>query len=164
MPLFGAVFQVGQYSLHVSRIDVPLAKCFLLWSLVITSNLVIWSPLIQSQFFADIQTGLEDLSTNDATQVMVGVFTSGLTQQYIIGGSGARQLATLKRYLKQNNVSKATTHLGRVQGGRVVKWVCRSWSCCCGYGCRRCRCRSCSGSCSCCWWLWWLWCPCLCGM
>lgn len=41
--------------------------------------------------------------------VMVGVFTSGLTQQYIIGGSGARQLATLKRYLKQNNVSKATT-------------------------------------------------------
>ena len=48
---------------------------------------------------------------------MVGVFTSGLTQQYIIGGSGARQLATLKRYLKQNNVSKATTHLGRVQGG-----------------------------------------------
>eukprot|EP00435_Cladocopium_sp_Y103_P008042 s1281_g2.t1 len=44
--------------------------------------------------------------------VMVGVFTSGLTQQYIIGGSGARQLATLKRYLKQNNVSKATTTLG----------------------------------------------------
>ncbi|CAK8990021.1 unnamed protein product [Durusdinium trenchii] len=41
--------------------------------------------------------------------VMLGVFTSGLTQQYIIGGSGARQLATLKRYLKQNNVSKATT-------------------------------------------------------
>ena len=39
--------------------------------------------------------------------VMLGVFTSGLTQQYIIGGSGARQLATLKRYLKQNNVSKA---------------------------------------------------------
>lgn len=45
-------------------------------------------------------------------EVMVGVFTSGLTQQYIIGGSGARQLATLKRYLKQNNVSKGTTKLG----------------------------------------------------
>lgn len=41
--------------------------------------------------------------------VMLGVFTSGLTQQYIIGGSGARQLATLKRYLKQNNVSKVIT-------------------------------------------------------
>lgn len=41
--------------------------------------------------------------------VMMGVFTSGLTQQYIIGGSGARQLATLKRYLKQNNVSKVIT-------------------------------------------------------
>jgi hypothetical protein len=39
------------------------------------------------------------------SQVMLGVFTSGLTQQYIIGGSGARQLATLKRYLKQNNVA-----------------------------------------------------------
>ena len=39
----------------------------------------------------------------------MGVFTSGLTQQYIIGGSGARQLATLKRYLKQNNVSKVIT-------------------------------------------------------
>jgi len=41
--------------------------------------------------------------------VLLGVFTSGLTQQYIIGGSGARQLATLKRYLKQNNVSKVIT-------------------------------------------------------
>ncbi|CAK8992578.1 unnamed protein product [Durusdinium trenchii] len=43
--------------------------------------------------------------------VMMGVFTSGLTQQYIIGGSGARQLATLKRYLKQNNVSKESVEL-----------------------------------------------------
>ena len=40
---------------------------------------------------------------------MLGVFTSGLTQQYIIGGSGARQLATLKRYLKQNNVAGPKT-------------------------------------------------------
>jgi len=39
-------------------------------------------------------------------KVLLGVFTSGLTQQYIIGGSGARQLATLKRYLKQNNAPK----------------------------------------------------------
>ena len=43
--------------------------------------------------------------------VMLGVFTSGLTQQYIIGGSGARQLATLKRYLKQNNVPLNTDSL-----------------------------------------------------
>ena len=43
--------------------------------------------------------------------VMIGVFTSGLTQQYIIGGSGARQLATLKRYLKQNNVALHKTIL-----------------------------------------------------
>lgn len=38
--------------------------------------------------------------------VMISTLTSNLTQQYIIGGSGARQLATLKKYLKQNNVPK----------------------------------------------------------
>eukprot|EP00931_Biecheleriopsis_adriatica_P025228 TRINITY_DN15543_c0_g1_i1.p1 TRINITY_DN15543_c0_g1~~TRINITY_DN15543_c0_g1_i1.p1 ORF type:complete len:805 (-),score=156.66 TRINITY_DN15543_c0_g1_i1:74-2488(-) len=41
--------------------------------------------------------------------VMVGTFTSSLTQQYIIGGSGARQMATLKTYLKQNSLSKIIT-------------------------------------------------------
>lgn len=38
--------------------------------------------------------------------VMLSSLTSNLTQQYIIGGSGARQIATLKKYLKQNKVSK----------------------------------------------------------
>merc|ERR1719221_745329 len=41
--------------------------------------------------------------------VMLSTLTSSLTQQYIIGGSGARQMATLKQYLKQNNVPKNLT-------------------------------------------------------
>lgn len=47
--------------------------------------------------------------------VMLSTLTSSLTQQYIIGGSGARQMATLKKYLKQNNVPK-----------NVTKRVCRN--------------------------------------
>jgi hypothetical protein len=38
--------------------------------------------------------------------VMLSLLTSSLTQQYIIGGSGARQMATLKKYLLQNKVPK----------------------------------------------------------
>jgi len=38
--------------------------------------------------------------------VMFSLLTSSLTQQYIIGGSGARQMATLKKYLIQNKVPK----------------------------------------------------------
>ncbi|CAE8592031.1 unnamed protein product [Polarella glacialis] len=41
--------------------------------------------------------------------VMTSVLTSNLTQKYIIGGAGARQLSTLKKYLKQNNVPKNLT-------------------------------------------------------
>merc|ERR1719491_1311037 len=37
---------------------------------------------------------------------MVCLLTSSLTQQYIIGGSAARQMAILKKYLNQNNVTK----------------------------------------------------------
>mmetsp|Transcript_131646 Transcript_131646/g.294586 ORF Transcript_131646/g.294586 Transcript_131646/m.294586 type:complete len:250 (-) Transcript_131646:104-853(-) len=43
------------------------------------------------------------------TLVMISILTSSLTQQYIIGGTGARQLATLKQYLNQNSVSKNLT-------------------------------------------------------
>lgn len=38
--------------------------------------------------------------------VMFGTLTSGLTQRHIIDGSGQRQLATLKSYLRQNNLPK----------------------------------------------------------
>lgn len=38
--------------------------------------------------------------------IMFSTLTSSLTRHYIIGGSGARQLATLKKYLKQNNIPK----------------------------------------------------------
>eukprot|EP00933_Yihiella_yeosuensis_P041049 TRINITY_DN35495_c0_g1_i1.p1 TRINITY_DN35495_c0_g1~~TRINITY_DN35495_c0_g1_i1.p1 ORF type:complete len:820 (-),score=120.67 TRINITY_DN35495_c0_g1_i1:80-2539(-) len=41
--------------------------------------------------------------------VMLSFLTSSLTQQYIIGGSGARQVATLKKYLRQNNISSNLT-------------------------------------------------------
>lgn len=40
-----------------------------------------------------------------ASMVMLSTLTSSLTQQYIISGSGARHMATLRKYLKQNNVS-----------------------------------------------------------
>ena len=39
------------------------------------------------------------MGVSEPSEVLLGVFTSGLTQQYIIRGSGERQLATLKRYL-----------------------------------------------------------------
>jgi hypothetical protein len=38
--------------------------------------------------------------------VLLSTLTSSLTQTYIIGGSGARQVATLKMYLRQNRISK----------------------------------------------------------
>jgi hypothetical protein len=41
--------------------------------------------------------------------VMLSFLTSTMTQQYIIGGSGARQMTALKKYLKQNNVPKNLT-------------------------------------------------------
>lgn len=41
--------------------------------------------------------------------VMLSTLTSSLTQQYIIGGSGARQMANLKKYLKQNYCPKNLT-------------------------------------------------------
>lgn len=41
--------------------------------------------------------------------VMLSVLTSSLTQQYIIGGSGARQISTLRKYLNQNKLSKNLT-------------------------------------------------------
>jgi hypothetical protein len=47
--------------------------------------------------------------------VMLSFLTSRLTQQYIIGGSGARQMATLKKYLNQNKVPK-----------NLIKRLCRS--------------------------------------
>jgi len=47
--------------------------------------------------------------------VMMSSLTSNLTQQYIIGGSGARQMATLKKYLNQNNIPKY-----------LIKRLCRS--------------------------------------
>merc|ERR1719253_2252646 len=47
--------------------------------------------------------------------VMLSFLTSSLTQQYIIGGSGARQMATLKKYLQQNKVPKP-----------LIKRLCRS--------------------------------------
>lgn len=47
--------------------------------------------------------------------VMLSFLTSRLTQQYIIGGSGARQMATLKKYLKQNRIPKY-----------LIKRLCRS--------------------------------------
>lgn len=46
---------------------------------------------------------------------MLSFLTSSLTQQYIIGGSGARQMATLKKYLQQNRVPK-----------NLIKRLCRS--------------------------------------
>jgi len=47
--------------------------------------------------------------------VMGSFLTSRLTQQYIIGGTGARQMSTLKKYLTQNKVSK-----------NLIKRLCRS--------------------------------------
>jgi len=47
--------------------------------------------------------------------VMLSFLTSSLTQQYIIGGSGARQMATLKKYLNQNRIPK-----------NLIKRLCRS--------------------------------------
>lgn len=47
--------------------------------------------------------------------IMLSVLTSTMTQQYIIGGSGARQMATLKKYLQQNRIPK-----------NLVKRVCRN--------------------------------------
>merc|ERR1719440_511347 len=47
--------------------------------------------------------------------VMLSFLTSSLTQQYIIGGSGARQMATLRKYLSQNKVPKP-----------LIKRLCRS--------------------------------------
>lgn len=47
--------------------------------------------------------------------VMLSFLTSSLTQQYIIGGSGARQMATLKKYLNQNKIPK-----------NLIKRLCRS--------------------------------------
>eukprot|EP00427_Karlodinium_veneficum_P026520 CAMPEP_0169203544 /NCGR_PEP_ID=MMETSP1016-20121227/11523_1 /TAXON_ID=342587 /ORGANISM="Karlodinium micrum, Strain CCMP2283" /LENGTH=824 /DNA_ID=CAMNT_0009280595 /DNA_START=35 /DNA_END=2509 /DNA_ORIENTATION=- len=41
--------------------------------------------------------------------VMMSFLTSTMTQQYIIGGTAARQMATLKKYLKQNRVPKNLT-------------------------------------------------------
>jgi len=41
--------------------------------------------------------------------VMLSTLTSSLTQQYIIGGSGARQMANLRKYLKQNHCPKNLT-------------------------------------------------------
>jgi hypothetical protein len=46
---------------------------------------------------------------------MLSFLTSSLTQQYIIGGSGARQMATLRKYLTQNKVPK-----------NLMKRLCRS--------------------------------------
>jgi len=47
--------------------------------------------------------------------VMLSFLTSSLTQQYIIGGSGARQMATMKKYLQQNKIPK-----------NLIKRLCRS--------------------------------------
>lgn len=41
--------------------------------------------------------------------IMLSFLTSTMTQQYIIGGSGARQMATLKKYLNQNKIPKNLT-------------------------------------------------------
>lgn len=47
--------------------------------------------------------------------VMLSFLTSSLTQQYIIGGTGARQMAVLRKYLGQNRVPK-----------NLIKRLCRS--------------------------------------
>lgn len=41
--------------------------------------------------------------------VMLGTLTSGLTQRHIIDGSGQRQMAALKTYLRQNSIPKNLT-------------------------------------------------------
>lgn len=41
--------------------------------------------------------------------VMLGTLTSGLTQRHIIDGSGQRQMAALKTYLRQNHIPKNLT-------------------------------------------------------
>ncbi|CAJ1458313.1 unnamed protein product, partial [Effrenium voratum] len=41
--------------------------------------------------------------------IMLGTLTSGLTQRHIIDGSGQRQMATLKTYLRQNAIPKNLT-------------------------------------------------------
>eukprot|EP00927_Polykrikos_kofoidii_P002150 TRINITY_DN10839_c0_g1_i1.p1 TRINITY_DN10839_c0_g1~~TRINITY_DN10839_c0_g1_i1.p1 ORF type:complete len:807 (+),score=146.55 TRINITY_DN10839_c0_g1_i1:195-2615(+) len=41
--------------------------------------------------------------------IIVGVITSELTQMHIVGGAVARQVATLRRYLKQNSISSNLT-------------------------------------------------------
>lgn len=40
-----------------------------------------------------------------AALVLTGIVTSDMTQQHIIGGSRARQMATLRKYLNQNGIS-----------------------------------------------------------
>jgi len=50
-----------------------------------------------------------------AGMVMLSFLTSCLTQQYIINGSGARQMASLKKYLSQNKIPK-----------NLIKRLCRS--------------------------------------
>lgn len=47
--------------------------------------------------------------------VISSILTSALTQQYIIGGSGARKMSTLRKYLAQNKIT-----------GNLMKRICRS--------------------------------------
>lgn len=44
-----------------------------------------------------------------AAAIIASILTSSLVQAHIIGGSQARQLATLRKYLKQNSISKNLT-------------------------------------------------------
>jgi hypothetical protein len=42
-----------------------------------------------------------------STAILLAILTSNLTQLHIIGGSQSRQLATLRKFLKQNSISSA---------------------------------------------------------
>lgn len=72
--------------------------------------------------FSGVMSGITPVSSSEklfaiaigmlsfmATLAMTSALTSNLTQDYIIGGSGQRQMATLKKYLKQNCVPKHLT-------------------------------------------------------
>lgn len=91
------------------------------------ANESVWGQYLGSMLwalcqFSGVMSGITPVSSSEklfavvigmlsfmATLAMTSAFTSNLTQDYIIGGNGQRQMATLKKYLKQNWVPKHLT-------------------------------------------------------
>eukprot|EP00927_Polykrikos_kofoidii_P069145 TRINITY_DN6452_c0_g1_i1.p1 TRINITY_DN6452_c0_g1~~TRINITY_DN6452_c0_g1_i1.p1 ORF type:complete len:825 (+),score=124.97 TRINITY_DN6452_c0_g1_i1:342-2477(+) len=101
--------------------DEGVAESWVVRSKLVDSN--IWAQYLVSLHWslAQFSGGMDEVTPGNSTErffavvvwvfgfiaaaIMVSTLTSNQTQSHIIGGTTSRQLATLRKYLKQNSIS-----------------------------------------------------------